>query len=252
MLNPGPLALGSHVLRAAVSASRMPVVEVLLAPAKGRAAAQRRSLLRDVCAAHVAGTGAEAYLEALERLSRARSRAVAARTTKTLGRANEASTAGQARPRGQVRPASAPREARQRPRRRAPAPPAPARSKTIGRGEGPARASDVAGPARAAARSSAVRTGGARGGERGEDARPWRAPASPGDAPAGRRSHPGRGARPHRGPARRAPQPGRARHLGPRRVGGPAARRRGGGRPARPARGGRCRRSSSRCSRGRR
>jgi 3-dehydroquinate dehydratase-2 len=87
VLNPGPLAPGSHVLRAAVSASRMPVVEVLLAPAKGRAALQRRSLLREVCAAHVAGTGAEAYLEALERLSRAASRAAAARTTKTIGRA---------------------------------------------------------------------------------------------------------------------------------------------------------------------
>jgi 3-dehydroquinate dehydratase II len=87
LLNPGPLAPGSHVLRAAVSASRMPVVEVLLSPAKGRAAARRRSLLREVCAAHVAGTGAEAYLEGLERLSRAASRAMAARTTKTLGRA---------------------------------------------------------------------------------------------------------------------------------------------------------------------
>ena len=91
VLNPGPLAPGSHVLRAAVSASRMPVVEVLLAPAKGRAAMQRRSLLREVCAAHVAGTGAEAYLEALERLSRAASRATAARTTKTIGRAPAAS-----------------------------------------------------------------------------------------------------------------------------------------------------------------
>src|SRR5262245_21493023 len=86
VLNPGPLAPGSHVLRTAVSASRMPVVEVWLAPAKGRAAMQRRSLLREVCAAHVAGTGAEAYLEALEKLSRAASRATAARTTKTLGR----------------------------------------------------------------------------------------------------------------------------------------------------------------------
>ncbi len=85
VLNPGPLAPGAHVLRAAVSASRVPVVEVLLAPAKGRAAVQRRSLLKDLCAAHVAGTGAEAYLEALERLSRAASRAVATRTQKTLG-----------------------------------------------------------------------------------------------------------------------------------------------------------------------
>jgi len=87
LLNPGPLALGSHVLRAAVAASRMPVVEVLLAPAKGRAAMQRRSLLKDVCAAHVSGTGAEAYLEGLERLARVRGRAVAARVTKSLGRA---------------------------------------------------------------------------------------------------------------------------------------------------------------------
>jgi len=87
LLNPGPLALGSHVLRAAVAASRMPVVEVMLAPAKGRAAMQRRSLLKDVCAAHVAGTGAEAYLEALERLARARGRAAGARITKSLGRA---------------------------------------------------------------------------------------------------------------------------------------------------------------------
>jgi 3-dehydroquinate dehydratase-2 len=123
VLNPGPLAPGSHVLRAAVSASRMPVVEVLLAPAKGRAAAQRRSLLREVCAAHVAGTGAEAYLEALERLSRAASRAAAARTAKTLGRASEAARARSAPP-----PPSAPARASGR---SAPAAPA-ARAKTLG------------------------------------------------------------------------------------------------------------------------
>jgi len=110
VLNPGPLAPGSHVLRAAVSASRMPVVEVLLAPAKGRSAAQRRSLLKDVCAAQVAGTGAEAYLEALERLSRAASRAIAARTTKTLGRAPEAARtrSGRASTDAAGRPAAAP------------------------------------------------------------------------------------------------------------------------------------------------
>jgi 3-dehydroquinate dehydratase-2 len=123
VLNPGPLAPSSHVLRAAVSASRMPVVEVLLAPAKGRAAAQRRSLLREVCAAHVAGTGAEAYLEALERLSRAASRAAAARTAKTLGRASEAARARSAPP-----PPSAPARASGR---SAPAAPA-ARAKTLG------------------------------------------------------------------------------------------------------------------------
>jgi len=81
VLNPGPLALGSHVLREAIAACRMPVVEVLLAPPKGRAALERRSLLRDVCAARVGGTGAEAYLKALDQLTSGRS------ATKSLGRA---------------------------------------------------------------------------------------------------------------------------------------------------------------------
>lgn len=132
VLNPGPLAQGSHVLRAAVSACRMPVVEVLLAPAKGRAAAQRRSLLKDVCAARVAGTGAEAYLEALERLSRARSRVAAARAPKTLGRAAEPP---KLRAPSKVAPAAA-----------APAP--AARPKTLGRPapEGTPRAPAKAGP----------------------------------------------------------------------------------------------------------
>ncbi len=137
VLNPGPLALGSHVLRAAVSASAMPVVEVLLAPAKGRAAAQRRSLLREVCAAHVAGTGAEAYLEALERLSRARSRAAPARTTKTLGPAPKESPPARTARTGKL-PASVPAESPARMPARPVAPeaaaaPTPARSKTLGR-----------------------------------------------------------------------------------------------------------------------
>jgi 3-dehydroquinate dehydratase II len=170
VLNPGPLAPGSHVLRAAVSASRMPVVEVLLAPAKGRAAAQRRSLLREVCAAHVAGTGAEAYLEALERLSRAASRAAAARTTKTLGRAPEAargragrSTGGddggaQARTAAVAAPPAAP--AARTPARApaAAAQPATTRAgKTLGPGRDAAQGRDGAGePARSSARASTV------------------------------------------------------------------------------------------------
>ena len=159
VLNPGPLALGSHVLRAAVAASQMPVVEVLLAPAKGRAAAQRRSLLREVCAAHVAGTGAEAYLEALERLSRAASRASAARTTKTLGRAPEPSAPARARP-AKAAASTAPESPVRPPARSVPAgapvPPAPARGKTLGpaRGEAPARGGDGASAARPATRSS--------------------------------------------------------------------------------------------------
>ncbi|MGZ6134491.1 MAG: type II 3-dehydroquinate dehydratase [Myxococcaceae bacterium] len=159
VLNPGPLALGSHVLRAAVSASQMPVVEVLLAPAKGRAAAQRRSLLREVCAAQVAGIGAEAYLEALERLSRARSRAAAARTTKTLGRAAEPSAPARARP-ARSAPSTAAEPPARPPGRSAAAealvPPAPARGKTLGsaRGDAPVRAPDGASAARPATRSS--------------------------------------------------------------------------------------------------
>ena len=149
VLNPGPLAAGSHVLRAAVSASRMPVVEVLLAPAKGRAATQRRSLLREVCAAHVGGTGAEAYLEALERLTRAASRASAARTTKTLGRAPEGTRGRGGRSSAEddggakvqaraaaVAPTAAP-SARQS--ARAPAPPAPPAAARAGKTLGPAR-----------------------------------------------------------------------------------------------------------------
>jgi 3-dehydroquinate dehydratase II len=162
LLNPGPLAPGSHVLRAAVSASRVPVVEVLLAPAKGRAAVQRRSLLREVCAAHVAGTGAETYLEALERLSRAASRAVAARTSKTLGRGGKAAGEGDGKPPARSAPVAS--EPAARPAARVPVPaattasPAPARaSKTLG----PARDGTpaVAGePARGAARASASAT----------------------------------------------------------------------------------------------
>ena len=159
VLNPGPLAAGSQVLRAAVSASRMPVVEVLLAPAKGRAAAQRRSVLREVCAAHVAGTGAEAYLEALERLSRAASRTAAARTTKTLGRAPEPARcrAGKPSPSGG---AAAPRTAPAAPPTASAVAPEPARSSTQApTGESAtstARAAKTLGPVRNGTAAAAV------------------------------------------------------------------------------------------------
>ena len=156
VLNPGPLALGSHVLRAAVAASTMPVVEVLLLPAKGRAAAQRRSVLRDVCAAHVAGSGAEAYLEALERLGRARNRAEAARTTKTLGRGPEPRTrAG--------KPTAAAGDAMRAAARTAPsstAAPAPSAA-----ARAPARATDSAPAAASSARGKTL--GPSRGAELG-------------------------------------------------------------------------------------
>jgi 3-dehydroquinate dehydratase II len=158
VLNPGPLAPGSHVLRAAVSASRMPVVEVLLAPAKGRAAMQRRSLLREVCAAHVAGTGAEAYLEALERLSRAASRATAARTTKTIGRAPAASRGRADASQAAVSPAAPAAPARTNGKAPLPAPPPaaaarPTKSLGPGRGETSARSAEPV-AARAPARGT--------------------------------------------------------------------------------------------------
>jgi 3-dehydroquinate dehydratase-2 len=158
VLNPGPLAPGSHVLRAAVSASRMPVVEVLLAPAKGRAAAQRRSLLREVCAAHVAGTGAEAYLEALERLSRAASRAAAARTAKTLGRASEAARARA----GKDAESSGDVPTRAMARSAPPPPSAPARASGRSAPAAPAARAKTLGPARP---EPTGRDGGVRNGE---------------------------------------------------------------------------------------
>ena len=170
VLNPGPLAPGSHVLRAAVSASRLPVVEVLLAPAKGRAAAQRRSLLREVCAAHVAGTGAEAYLEALERLSRAASRAVASRTTKTLGRAPEGSRGG-VRAQGRTAP-------------EAPAPavrPAASASLPAASTAQPARPGKTLGPVRDAAQGGGARNAeqtSTRGTARGAASAPVPAPST--------------------------------------------------------------------------
>lgn len=176
VLNPGPLATGSHVLRAAVSASRVPVVEVLLAPAKGRAAAQRRSLLKDLCTAQVAGIGAEPYLEALDRLSRAASRAVAARAPKTLGRASEAArsrdpranteAAGGVPERAASRSApaaAAPSAVRTATRSTPPeTPPAPARAKTLG----PARAEGITreGSGREAASAARARSSAPAGG----------------------------------------------------------------------------------------
>jgi 3-dehydroquinate dehydratase-2 len=134
VLNPGPLALGSHVLRAAVAAATMPVVEVLLLPAKGRAGAQRRSVLKEVCAAQVAGSGAVAYLEALERLGRARSRAEAARTTKTLGRGPEPRSRAPQRTAPSSAAASAPSGARRTVARALDSAPAAAPpGKTLGR-----------------------------------------------------------------------------------------------------------------------
>jgi 3-dehydroquinate dehydratase-2 len=87
VLSPGLLALTSHVLREAVACTRIPVVEVHLHDASGKASVRRHSLLQDVCAARVVGEGADGYLRALERLVAGASagRATAA-ARKTIGR----------------------------------------------------------------------------------------------------------------------------------------------------------------------
>lgn len=69
VLSPGLLALTSHVLREAVAACGLPVVEVHLQDASGKASVRRHSLLQDVCVARVVGEGPEGYLRALERLA---------------------------------------------------------------------------------------------------------------------------------------------------------------------------------------
>ncbi len=69
VLSPGLLALTSHVLREAVAAAGLPVVEVHLHDASGKASVRRHSLLKDVCVARVVGEGPDGYLHALERLA---------------------------------------------------------------------------------------------------------------------------------------------------------------------------------------
>ncbi len=69
VLSPGLLALTSHVLHEAVAATGLPVVEVHLQDASGRASVRRHSLLQDVCVARVVGEGPDGYLHALERLA---------------------------------------------------------------------------------------------------------------------------------------------------------------------------------------
>ena len=126
LLNPGPLALGSHVLREAVAASQVPVVEVLTPGSRDRAAWVKKSLLKDVSASRVSGAGAEAYLAGLDRLS-----ALGA------GRKSRGRTAAAGPPAATARKALAP--ARPAPAEPAKSAPEPAlASKTLGRRGGAA------------------------------------------------------------------------------------------------------------------
>ncbi len=114
VLSPGLLALTSHVLHEAVAAAGLPVVEVHLHDASGKASVRRHSLLQDVCVARVVGEGAEGYLHALDRLA-----------------------SGVGAPRG----------------RPAPAHPVPARKQALGRRPPPAAVAAPATPQSAAARA---------------------------------------------------------------------------------------------------
>ena len=249
VLNPGPLALGSHVLRAAVSASRVPVVEVLLAPAKGRATAQRRSLpqgrLRGPRRGHrgrglprgarAAGAGGEplggrAGDEDPGAGGRGRPGAEVARGQGTGKRGERGG--GACAPEGRSGSRCAgdrhpPQDARSGPRRGRDARPGGPRRKRRERRRRRPREVVPVGHARARGRPG-----------RGEDARPGAPPPPPGTR------RPGAGLTRAEVRARIADRlagrltPGGARHLGPRGVGGAPARRGGGGRAAGPARGG--------------
>jgi len=124
VLSPGLLALTSHVLHEAVAAAGLPVVEVHLADASGKASVRRHSLLQDVCVARVVGEGPEGYLHALERLASG------------LGRQRPPRGAAPARPVPARKEPLGRRAAPPMPPRPAPAAPAaPARpsAKTLGR-----------------------------------------------------------------------------------------------------------------------
>lgn len=66
ILNPGALTHYSYALRDTVAAIPVPVVEVHLSDIASREPFRRVSVIRDVCAAQIAGKGFEGYVEALD------------------------------------------------------------------------------------------------------------------------------------------------------------------------------------------
>jgi 3-dehydroquinate dehydratase-2 len=70
IVNPGGLAHSSVSMRDAISAARLPAIEVHLSNIFAREEFRRRSITADACRGVIAGFGAEGYLMALRSLSK--------------------------------------------------------------------------------------------------------------------------------------------------------------------------------------
>jgi 3-dehydroquinate dehydratase-2 len=68
VLNPGAWTHYSYAIRDALELTGLPAVEVHLSNVDAREDWRRKSVIRELCVARVAGKGADGYTEALERL----------------------------------------------------------------------------------------------------------------------------------------------------------------------------------------
>jgi 3-dehydroquinate dehydratase-2 len=68
ILNPGAWSHYSYAIRDALELAALPAVEVHLSDISRREEWRRRSVIAELCIAHVAGKGPDGYREALERL----------------------------------------------------------------------------------------------------------------------------------------------------------------------------------------
>lgn len=74
VINPGALTHYSYALRDAVAAAGIPAVEVHLSDIEKREPFRRVSVIKEVCAAQIAGQGPDGYVRALEVLAGLRPR----------------------------------------------------------------------------------------------------------------------------------------------------------------------------------